>query len=226
MNFNTKIILALFLNLSLSNVCFSQKKVSDTSKIKKAKTSSDVFQFKVPPHSGKWVSDFEDIFSKEDEKILDSLINQFEKETTIEISVVTLDTSWTIKETFDDFVLAIHNYWGVGKKQTNNGIVIGICPGYRTIRISNGYGIEEKLTDAETKKIIDNIFYAVVGVVLPLLCSSITNNRYKTTSLNFKACLPSSQSIHNSSLPLIWNGSHCCNPINTRTLLPATWISS
>ena len=43
------------------------------------------------------------------------------------------------------------------KKETNNGIVIGICPGYRTIRISNGFGIEEKLTDSETKKIIDNI---------------------------------------------------------------------
>lgn len=156
MNFTTKIILVLLINIALSIICFSQQKVSDTSKAK-TKTSSDSFQFKAPPHAGKWVSDFEDMFSIEDEKILDSLINQFEKETTIEIAIVTLDTSWTIKETFDDFVLAIHNYWGVGKKEKKNGILIGICPGYRTIRISNGYGIEGKLTDSETKKIIDNI---------------------------------------------------------------------
>jgi uncharacterized protein len=43
------------------------------------------------------------------------------------------------------------------KKNKNNGIVIGLSKGHRTIRISNGYGIEPILSDKETKKIIDEI---------------------------------------------------------------------
>lgn len=53
--------------------------------------------------------------------------------------------------------MAIANNWGVGKKGKNNGILIGISTGLRTIRIQNGYGIEAKLTDAETNKIIEDI---------------------------------------------------------------------
>jgi uncharacterized protein len=32
-----------------------------------------------------------------------------------------------------------------------------ICPAYRLIRINNGYGTEEKLTNEETKRIIESI---------------------------------------------------------------------
>ena len=45
----------------------------------------------------------------------------------------------------------------VGKKVENNGILIGIRKSLRKIRISNGNGIEKKITDGETKKIIDSI---------------------------------------------------------------------
>jgi uncharacterized membrane protein YgcG len=52
--------------------------------------------------------------------------------------------------------LTIANNWGIGKKGKNNGILIGISTGLRKIRINNGYGIETKLTDTETKKIIND----------------------------------------------------------------------
>ena len=104
-----------------------------------------------------WTSDYGHIFTKEQISELDSIITDFEKQTENEIAIVTIDSSWTTKEKFDSLILSIANFWGVGKKNVNNGIVIGISPGLRKIRISNGYGIEAKLTDADTKKIIDDI---------------------------------------------------------------------
>jgi uncharacterized protein len=104
-----------------------------------------------------WTSDFEHIFTAAQIRELDSIVSQFEKETTNEIAIVTIDSTQTTKDKFDDFIPGLHNNWGVGKKIKNNGIVIGISAGLRSIRISNGYGIEPKLSDTETKKIIDNI---------------------------------------------------------------------
>ena len=104
-----------------------------------------------------WVSDFEHIFSGSQILELDSIISHFEKETTNEIAIVTLEKSWTTKENFDSMVYAISKNWGIGKNDKNNGILIGICTELRSIRIQNGAGIVEKLTDKETKKIIDKI---------------------------------------------------------------------
>ncbi|MBL7730410.1 MAG: TPM domain-containing protein [Chitinophagaceae bacterium] len=104
-----------------------------------------------------WVSDFEGVFTSEQAAELDSLIAAFERQTAIEIAVVTVHRSWTSKDRFDSLVMAIHNGWGVGKMESNNGIVIGISAGLRRVRISNGEGIVPLLTDEETKRIIDEM---------------------------------------------------------------------
>jgi uncharacterized protein len=118
-------------------------------------SSRSKFQFPIKPLG--WICDYEHIFSDNQISELDSIISKFEKETTNEIVIVTIDSSWATKESFDSFTLTLLNNWGIGKKDKNNGILIGISTGLRIIRIENGYGIEEKLTDAETKKIIDDI---------------------------------------------------------------------
>jgi uncharacterized protein len=109
------------------------------------------------PNSKGWVNDFENIFTVEQEKALDSLISEYEKRTTIEITVISIPTSATDKDHFDELTLLIANKWGVGKKEKDNGILIGISKGHRTIRIQNGYGIEKLITDLQTKQIIDQI---------------------------------------------------------------------
>lgn len=111
--------------------------------------------YNLPERHNTWTNDFENIFSESEEHILDSLVKAYEKATTNEIIIITFDSTWITNQDFDKFVLAIHNNWGIGKKGINNGIVIGICPDLRKIRISNGYGIEKKLSDEETKRIID-----------------------------------------------------------------------
>jgi|ERR1035437_7132437 uncharacterized protein len=79
-------------------------------------------------------------------------------ETGIQLAIVTLDTFCISKDNFYDLSLHIANYWGVGTKDKNNGILISICKGYRLMKINNGYGIEKFISDEDTKTIIDNYF--------------------------------------------------------------------
>lgn len=110
---------------------------------------------RVPLYPSGWVTDFENIFSSHDEYALDSILSAYEDLTRVEIGVVTIDSTWTTREGFDSFVLRLHNFWGEGKKEKNNGILIGISQGYKLIRISYGDGIRSVLSDEKTKEIID-----------------------------------------------------------------------
>lgn len=143
--------------VSLSNDRNFLKLIGDSSVFgygKFAKPENKIF---FPASSLGWTSDFEHIFTSGQIVELDSIISRFEMETQNEIAIVTIDSSSTTKEAFDNLILTIANKWGVGKKGLNNGITIGISKGLRKIRICNGYGIEEKFTDADTKKVMDDI---------------------------------------------------------------------
>lgn len=110
------------------------------------------------PKPNGYVNDFENLFTNIEETTLDSLVGDFEKRTTVQMAVVTIDTIMTSADSLDALTLRIGNVWGVGQKDKNNGVVIGICRGYRKMRIQNGYGIEKILSDNETKQIVDTAF--------------------------------------------------------------------
>lgn len=105
-----------------------------------------------------WVSDFENIYTKSEVKALDSLIGAFEKKSGYEIAIITVDMNLTNDTTFDNYIQAVANAWGVGKKGLDNGMVIGISSEFGRIRIINGAGVVKHLSDEETKVIIDTYF--------------------------------------------------------------------
>ena len=133
------------------------KSIGDTSVFGYGEFASSQYKVQLPIKALGWINDYEHIFSDDQISELGSIISEFEKETTNEIAIITIESSWTTKESFDSLTLAIANNWGVGKKDKNNGILIGISTGLRKIRINNGFGIETKLTDTDTKKIMDDI---------------------------------------------------------------------
>jgi uncharacterized protein len=102
-----------------------------------------------------WVNDFMHLFSEQESKSLDSLISKYEKQTTVEFSVATIDSSMMGPIDFEPYTLLMMRTWGVGKKEKNNGVLIVIAPTLRRIRIRNGYGIEKILTNEQTKAIIN-----------------------------------------------------------------------
>lgn len=143
------IILSLTVIL-LVNSCGLIKKPQKT-ELFTTKTESKIF-----PQPIGYINDFEDILTDEQEMKLTIIIKNHEQETTDQIAIATL-TSLEPYENIDDYSLDLANYWGFGQKNKNNGILIALGKGLRKIRIQNGYGIEERLTDMETKRIIDDI---------------------------------------------------------------------
>jgi len=109
------------------------------------------------PKASGYVNDFYHLFTEAERFQLDSIIAQHEKEMTNQIALITIDSAMLGKCDVDQYTLEIANDWGVGVKGKNNGIVIGIAPSLKKIRIQNGEGIRKLLTDAETGDIINNI---------------------------------------------------------------------
>lgn len=110
----------------------------------------------IPPATD-YVTDWENLYTDAQEAHLDSMLQAFENKTTIQIAVVTIDTAMASRDEFDSITLRIANSWGVGQKEKNNGIVIGISNGLGIMRIQNGEGITQ-LNDEATQKIVDKDF--------------------------------------------------------------------
>lgn len=151
----------LYFQVLILFFAFSMKaQTTDSLKLESKKSVSlesyrQVFWDNLPkPHN--WTNDYENLFSKDEETKLNQIISDFEKETTVEIAIVTIDTFKVSKEKFEDLSLHIARTWGVGKKEKSNGILIAISKGYLKIRIQNGDGIVLFLSDDETAKIIRN----------------------------------------------------------------------
>lgn len=104
-----------------------------------------------------YVNDYIHLFTQPQINSLDSIIINYEKKTTNQVAIVTVDSQWIKKDSFESFVYKLFNNWGVGQKDKNNGIVMAICPGYRIMRIEFGYGIEKVFTEEQTHQIIQTI---------------------------------------------------------------------
>ncbi len=128
--------------------------IKETSQKKKLEEYRQRFWDNIPAPTG-WINDYEKDFNQQQITTLNKLITQFKNETSIQIAIVTIDTTMTDKEKFNNLVLRIAKKWAVGEKGKDNGIVIGFSRLHRLIRISNGYGIEKLISDKETKGIID-----------------------------------------------------------------------
>jgi len=105
-----------------------------------------------------WVNDFAGIFTNDEEQTLESLIEHFEKKTTIEIAIVTLDTNMVEKSRLKQFSDRVLKIWGIGKSITRNGILISICDGYKEVKISADVGIDKYINESEELDLIRKYF--------------------------------------------------------------------
>lgn len=126
--------------------------------------------FNIPEPVG-FVSDFENLFSKSEISTLDSMIMDFNKKSSIQIVVLTIDTLMIQSNQMNDFSRKTFESWGLQASGGQNGILISLSRAYRNIRIETGSGVEQVLSDVEKKKIIQTAF-------IPALSES---NYYKAT---------------------------------------------
>lgn len=86
---------------------------------------------------------------------IEKLCKEIEKNTTAEIAVLTIDSLEGMP--IEEYSLNTAREWGVGKKETNNGLLLLIAYKDRKYRFETGYGLEGVLPDAKTGRIGRNI---------------------------------------------------------------------
>lgn len=108
------------------------------------------------PKAVGFVNDFEEIIDSVVEIELNQLILSHRVKTSNQIAIVSLNNIGDYTD-FNLYSLDLAIQWGVGEKEKNNGILIAFSKKYRKIRINVGDGLLDKLTNEETKFIIDQI---------------------------------------------------------------------
>lgn len=110
-----------------------------------------VFAVDYPKPVG-FVNDFAGLLSVDVKNNLEQVLKQYEKETFIEIAVVTVKSLEELS--VEEYTLGLAEKWGVGKKGKDNGIVFLVALTERKIRIEVGYGMEPDLPDSMAGSII------------------------------------------------------------------------
>lgn len=107
-----------------------------------------------PPLSGR-VVDQAELLDASVESRLTRMLAAHEKATSDQLVVVTLADlqGYPIEE----FGYQLGRFWGIGQKGENNGVLLIVAAKERKIRIEVGYGLEGRLTDAQSSVIINRI---------------------------------------------------------------------
>ena len=123
-----------------------------------AQTGSRLAKDSFPAPQG-YVTDLDHRFTTAQRDSLEDLLRTYEQQTTTQIAVVTLHPSDTNTAAFDQYSFKLAQYWGVGTKEKNNGILIAIAVPMRYIRVQNGLGIDNRLTDQQTFSFLQTAFF-------------------------------------------------------------------
>lgn len=99
------------------------------------------------------VHDFANSLSADAIQRLESMGQQVERETTAQLTIVTVTS--LEGQSIEQYANTLFNQWGIGQKETNNGVLLLIAPNDRRVRIEVGYGVEPLLSDGLCGEILD-----------------------------------------------------------------------
>lgn len=102
-----------------------------------------------------YVNDYAHILSAPQASSLNQELRDFDNRTTIELAVVTVNSLGS--ENPQDYAVNLANYWGVGKRDKNNGIVFLVAMESHDIWIEVGSGLSDQFSDSQVQQIVDNV---------------------------------------------------------------------
>lgn len=99
-----------------------------------------------------YVVDQAAILSSDDRQALTRRLEDFQRTTGHQLAVVTVASLHG--EDIALFTRRLANTWGVGRKGLNDGVVVLVAPHDRQARIEVGRGLEQQLTDAFCRQVM------------------------------------------------------------------------
>ena len=106
----------------------------------------------VPALTGHIV-DLTGTFSAAQKETLNQTLSSFEARKGSQLAVLIVPT--TMPESIEQFGIKVADKWKLGRKKIDDGVILIIAKNDHTLRIEVGYGLEGVLTDALSKRIID-----------------------------------------------------------------------
>ena len=113
-------------------------------------------QFEIPgkPRKQTALYDYADVLNNNEERALTQKLIRYADSTSTQIVVVSIPS--TDGEDIQFLGANWLSAWGIGQAGKDNGILILLARDDRRIGINTGYGVEDRLTDALSKRIIEN----------------------------------------------------------------------
>ena len=103
----------------------------------------------------KLVNDYSGTLNADELNALEAKLEAYEDSTSTQIAIV-IENSLEGEDEFD-YSQRLAENWQIGRKGKNNGLLIYIAIEDRKIRIQNGSGLEGSITDALSKRIIEEV---------------------------------------------------------------------
>ena len=115
---------------------------------------SSLWASQVPPLKAR-VNDYARMLSSSVGKQLETILAELERTDGTQVVLLTIDS---LKgDSLEDFSIRVVENWKLGQKDFDNGVLLLIAKNDRKIRIEVGYGLEGKLTDLVSGRIIRNV---------------------------------------------------------------------
>ncbi|MGA1870336.1 MAG: TPM domain-containing protein [bacterium] len=99
------------------------------------------------------VNDYANMISRHTEAQLEAILRDLELSDSTQVVVLTIPS--LEGEAVEDYSIRVAHTLGIGQKEYDNGVLFLVAKNERKIRIEVGYGLEGKLTDMITGRIID-----------------------------------------------------------------------
>jgi uncharacterized protein len=108
----------------------------------------------VPYLTGR-VNDYAEMIDEAGEERIDSRLRSFEEATGAQVAVLTIES--LDGDPLEDFSLRVVETWELGRKGVDDGVLLLVARDDRKMRIEVGYGLEGRLTDLQSGRILNNI---------------------------------------------------------------------
>lgn len=108
----------------------------------------------VPFLSGR-INDTAGVLSEGMRQQLESRLEAFEKENGTQVAVLTVES--LDGEALEDYTHRVASTWKLGRQGADDGVLFFVAKNDRKMRIEVGYGLEGRLTDAQARRILDNL---------------------------------------------------------------------
>jgi uncharacterized protein len=101
------------------------------------------------------VNDYAGMLSPASQRQLEALLTDFEQQESTQIVLLTVPS--LEGDSLEDFSMRVAEGWKIGRAETDNGAILLIAKADRKIRIEVGYGLEGRLTDLLSGRIIRKV---------------------------------------------------------------------